>query len=111
MWLHLDLIGKVMTDCGKLFPTIEYAFTTIPTYPSGQIGFFLMSNDESETAMLAPKHEPDAATQVRATCECGALLAGCATCALLAGCAGCAIGGGDGGDVSVVVVVLVWWWR
>jgi hypothetical protein len=31
---------------------MEYAYTTIPTYPSGQIGFFLMSNDESETAMV-----------------------------------------------------------
>lgn len=30
-----------------LFPTATYAYTTIPTYPSGQIGFILASKDEN----------------------------------------------------------------
>ncbi|CAG8524607.1 7445_t:CDS:2 [Funneliformis caledonium] len=46
-WLHLELISAVQTYCHKLFPVVEYAFTTIPTYPSGQIGFMLCSNDPS----------------------------------------------------------------
>ncbi|KAF2968387.1 hypothetical protein GQX73_g5184 [Xylaria multiplex] len=38
-WLHLPLITKLKKDCGEVFPVAEYAYTTIPTYPSGQIGF------------------------------------------------------------------------
>ena len=40
-WLHLPLIKKVMGDAAELFPTVEYAFASVPTYPSGQIGFIL----------------------------------------------------------------------
>ena len=41
MWLHLDLISRVMKDASALFAAVDYAFTTVPTYPSGQIGFIL----------------------------------------------------------------------
>jgi len=43
LWLHLDLISGLRTMCRELFPVVEYAYTTIPTYPSGQIGFMLCS--------------------------------------------------------------------
>jgi hypothetical protein len=43
MWLHLDLIGEVLQHCTEVFPSVDYAFTTIPTYPSGQIGFLMCS--------------------------------------------------------------------
>lgn len=43
LWLHLDLIQSMNTFCKELYPTVEYAYTTIPTYPSGQIGFMLCS--------------------------------------------------------------------
>jgi len=42
-WLDLPLIKTVLTGCRSLFPVVRYAFTTIPTYPSGQIGFVLAS--------------------------------------------------------------------
>ena len=32
-------------SCKEVFPTVEYAYTTIPTYPSGQIGFMVCSKD------------------------------------------------------------------
>lgn len=35
MWLHLDLIKSMMDFVGSLFGTVGYAFTSIPTYPSG----------------------------------------------------------------------------
>lgn len=38
LWLHLPLIKELRQITGKLFANTEYAFTTIPTYPSGQIG-------------------------------------------------------------------------
>jgi len=46
-WLHLELINQVQTFCRTLFPVVEYAFTTIPTYPSGQIGFMLCGKSET----------------------------------------------------------------
>jgi spermidine synthase len=44
-WLHLSLIAKLKADCKSVFPVAEYAYTTIPTYPSGQIGFMICSKD------------------------------------------------------------------
>ena len=32
-----------MTVCRSLFPVVSYAFTTIPSYCGGQIGFVLAS--------------------------------------------------------------------
>jgi spermidine synthase len=41
MWLHLDLIEPLITSISKTYDKVEYAYTTIPTYPSGQIGFII----------------------------------------------------------------------
>lgn len=46
-WLHLPLIAKLKKDCNEVFPVAEYAYTTIPTYPSGQIGFMVCCKDGS----------------------------------------------------------------
>ncbi|ORX66892.1 spermidine synthase [Linderina pennispora] len=46
-WLHLPLIKEVLTFARRLFPVAEYAYTTIPTYPSGQIGFIICSKDKN----------------------------------------------------------------
>jgi spermidine synthase len=43
LWLHLPLIGELRHTTLEIFETAEYAFTTIPTYPSGQIGFLVCS--------------------------------------------------------------------
>lgn len=44
-WLHLSLIANLRTACKEVFPVAEYAYTTIPTYPSGQIGFMVCCKD------------------------------------------------------------------
>ena len=46
LWIHLPLIKELVSTVGKIFPVAEYAFTTIPTYPSGQIGFLVCSKQE-----------------------------------------------------------------
>ncbi|KAB0400143.1 hypothetical protein E2I00_010288, partial [Balaenoptera physalus] len=46
-WLHLDLIKEMRHFCKSLFPVVDYAYCTIPTYPSGQIGFMLCSKNPS----------------------------------------------------------------
>ncbi|KII84986.1 hypothetical protein PLICRDRAFT_117231 [Plicaturopsis crispa FD-325 SS-3] len=45
LWLHLPLISELRKTTSSLFPVAEYAFTTIPTYPSGQIGFAVCSKE------------------------------------------------------------------
>lgn len=54
-WLDLDFIKKVMTDVSPLFQSTRYAYTTIPTYPSGQIGFIVATIDPQNdtTGILA----------------------------------------------------------
>jgi len=41
LWIHLPLIRGLLENTGQIFETVEYAYTTIPTYPSGQIGFIV----------------------------------------------------------------------
>jgi spermidine synthase len=41
VWLHVDLIGPLVKAITPLFETVEYAYCTIPSYPSGQIGFII----------------------------------------------------------------------
>lgn len=65
LWLHLDLIVEVLTRCHAYFPTVQYAFTTIPTYPSGQIGFVMCTLDTSSDALTKPKRVPS--TEVEKT--------------------------------------------
>nr|XP_054768561.1 spermidine synthase-like [Lytechinus pictus] len=45
LWLHLELIKSMQKFCRTLYPVVDYAFTTVPTYPSGQIGFTLCSTN------------------------------------------------------------------
>lgn len=46
-WLHLSIIQQLKKDCKSVFPVAEYGWTTIPTYPSGQIGFMVCTKDAS----------------------------------------------------------------
>lgn len=41
----LDLIQTLYKSCLKIFPRVEYANISCPTYTNGCIGFFLLSND------------------------------------------------------------------
>ncbi|KAG2381712.1 hypothetical protein C9374_006096 [Naegleria lovaniensis] len=54
IWLHLDIISKMKDFIVDIFPKVSYAYTSIPTYPSGVIGFFLCSKD-SENDCKEPK--------------------------------------------------------
>lgn len=51
-WLHLPLITQIKKDCKEVFPVAEFAFTTIPTYPSGQIGFMICTKDASRNVKV-----------------------------------------------------------
>jgi spermidine synthase len=54
MWLHPDIIQKSIKALRLVFPIVKYAFTTIPTYPSGQIGFFICAKS-ADAVLDVPK--------------------------------------------------------
>lgn len=45
IFLHMNIISQLKKDCKEIFPVAEYAYTLIPTYPSGSIGFMVCSKD------------------------------------------------------------------
>ena len=58
MWLHLDLIKPLVDSISQTFSSVEYAYTTIPTYPSGQIGFIIAT--KGRTTCKKPEREASA---------------------------------------------------
>ncbi len=44
-WLHMDWILPLRKACQSIFPVAEYAWTSIPTYPSGAMGFMVCGKD------------------------------------------------------------------
>lgn len=59
MWLHMDLIAGVFNECKQIFPSVKYAYTTIPTYPSGQIGFIIASNGGTVDPSIPAREIPE----------------------------------------------------
>eukprot|EP01132_Coremiostelium_polycephalum_P002870 gene2870-3566_t len=47
LWLHLDTVKNLTTFCKEIFPVVEYAYTSIPSYPGGSIGLLICSLGES----------------------------------------------------------------
>ncbi|XP_043716872.1 spermine synthase-like isoform X1 [Telopea speciosissima] len=46
MWLHTHLIQDMISICQETFKgSVRYAWTSVPTYPSGVIGFLICSTD------------------------------------------------------------------
>ncbi|XP_077216767.1 spermidine synthase 1 [Tasmannia lanceolata] len=44
IWLHMHIIEDIVSVCRQIFKgAVDYAWTTVPTYPSGVIGFMLCS--------------------------------------------------------------------
>ncbi|KAJ7632296.1 saccharopine dehydrogenase [Roridomyces roridus] len=58
LWLHLPLIKDLRHMTKSIFPVSEYAFTTIPTYPSGQIGFVVATRDANRDLRTAVRDVP-----------------------------------------------------
>jgi len=65
LWLHLPTIEELAKMCHSVFEggDVKYGYTTIPTYPSGQIGFMVCSKkleDGSKVDVTLPKRSPPA---------------------------------------------------
>lgn len=58
MWLHVHLIKPLMDSIQQTYSKVTYAYTCIPTYPSGQIGFILASKGKSADDTFVAKRAP-----------------------------------------------------
>lgn len=55
IWNDIDLVSSTLQYCRNQFPKAAYAYASVPTYPSGQIGFVIGSLDK-ETQFEIPVH-------------------------------------------------------
>lgn len=46
VWNDLELVSNTLKICKNQFPSAAYAYASVPTYPSGQIGFVIGSLDK-----------------------------------------------------------------
>jgi len=44
----MDLIKPLVGSIGSIYTSAGYAYTTIPTYPSGQIGFIIATKERGD---------------------------------------------------------------
>ncbi|KAF2315494.1 hypothetical protein GH714_039945 [Hevea brasiliensis] len=55
MWLHTHLIEDMITVCCEIFKgSVHYAWASVPSYPSGVIGFLLCSTEGPPVDFLNP---------------------------------------------------------
>lgn len=65
VWLHLDLIRPLVNSISQTFSTVEYAYTTLPTYPSGQIGFIVATKGRGSCKKAARQPGKDEEASLR----------------------------------------------
>ncbi|KAJ3692136.1 hypothetical protein LUZ60_012486 [Juncus effusus] len=54
-FLHTHLIQEMLSICQQIFQgSVKYAWTSVPTYPSGVIGFLLCAKDGAEMDFINP---------------------------------------------------------
>ncbi|KAI1711937.1 spermine/spermidine synthase domain-containing protein [Ditylenchus destructor] len=46
IWLHIPLITRMIKMASGLFPNVRYAYSCMPTYPSGAMGYLIASKKE-----------------------------------------------------------------
>uniref|UniRef100_A0A3Q7HPA9 PABS domain-containing protein n=1 Tax=Solanum lycopersicum TaxID=4081 RepID=A0A3Q7HPA9_SOLLC len=60
IWLHMHLIKKIIANCRQVFKgSVNYAWTTVPTYPTGVIGYMLCSTEGPEVNFKNPVNSID----------------------------------------------------
>ncbi|KAL1804425.1 hypothetical protein DCAR_0936075 [Daucus carota subsp. sativus] len=60
IWLHMHIIEDIVANCRHIFKgSVNYAWTTVPTYPSGVIGFMLCSTEGTPVDFKHPVNPID----------------------------------------------------
>nr|ACZ73829.1 spermidine synthase [Olea europaea] len=61
IWLHMHIIEDIVANCRQIFKgSVNYAWTSVPTYPSGVIGFMLCSTEGPAVDFKHPINPIDA---------------------------------------------------
>ena len=63
MWIHFDLIRDLVACCKDIFGHAEYATTSVPSYPCGQIGFIVARKGNDNRSCNVPVRTPTPAFQ------------------------------------------------
>ena len=42
----MDFIKEVMERSREIFPKVQYAYSSVPSYPSGQLGFIVAAKNK-----------------------------------------------------------------
>jgi spermidine synthase len=63
VWLHLDLIQPLVQQISKLYTTVELAYASVPSYPSGQLGYIIATKHTKQTSCQIPLRTPTLAQQ------------------------------------------------
>lgn len=62
-WSNLEQVKNTMSCCRTVFPIVRYGISSVPTYPTGQIGYMLASLDDTvnfyEPKIVFTKEELD----------------------------------------------------
>ncbi|RAL48274.1 hypothetical protein DM860_005698 [Cuscuta australis] len=60
IWLHMHFIKHIIANCRQVFKgSVNYAWTTVPTYPSGVIGYMLCSTEGPKVDFKNPVNPVD----------------------------------------------------
>nr|AAQ94738.1 putrescine methyl transferase [Datura metel] len=55
IWLHMHIIKPIIANCRQVFKgSVDYAWTTVPTYPTGVIGYMLCSTEGPDVDFKNP---------------------------------------------------------
>lgn len=55
LWLHMHVIQDIVSACRQTFKgSVHYAWTSVPTYPSGAIGFVICSTEGPAVDFRSP---------------------------------------------------------
>jgi spermidine synthase len=65
IWLHIDLIRPLIRSISDKFTNVGYAYTTLPTYPCGQIGFILATKDRGPCNVPVRKPSDEVQKELR----------------------------------------------
>lgn len=69
LWLHMHVIQDIFSACRQAFKgSVSYAWTSVPTYPSGTIGFMICSTEGPPVNFkipINPIEKQNAATNLR----------------------------------------------
>lgn len=65
IFLHLNLIRPLVNSISRFYTTVEYAYTMIPTYPSGQIGFIIATKGRGSCKRPAREADPEALSALK----------------------------------------------